>query len=478
MALGQATDFETSAVLGTRKVIYLLVKFSDDAAVPHPAVFYTDLNNPDTPPAGEVFHSTVNGFFKKTSWNQFSWNGDVAGVGGLGAPGGWLTLPQAKAYYAPCGFGSACAGSQLGTLAEDAMALGRGQGIDFRGYDNINIVLSNDLDCCAYGGGYYSSIDAKSYGMTWEPPWGQELDTYAHEMGHSIGLPHSGWVYFAYDSPWDVMSAHAPDFANSPTCGSYLSKNNSGAASNLICHEPGDGYIAGHKDYLGWIPPANEVVLSPHTSAVVALEADALALSSAAKLIKICLPGLPCTGSTAHYLTVEARVKGLGNPSQFDNGIPGDGVIIHDFLFGRPAVSGPCYFNSQSGFAAPIDATPNDYDTVACSAGGRSYPNYALYNAQWQPGQTYSGGLRGVRSRFRRALRRPTATWTAMAKPIRRSSGRPAACGSRSGPLRGSCRTAAISGAPAGISRCRQTTMATGGPTSRSTGRPPASGTS
>src|SRR5262249_16343392 len=51
MALGQTTDFETSAVLGTRKVIYLLVKFSDDAAVPHPAVFYTDLNNPDTPPA-------------------------------------------------------------------------------------------------------------------------------------------------------------------------------------------------------------------------------------------------------------------------------------------------------------------------------------------------------------------------------------------------------------------------------------------
>jgi len=77
-----------AAVFGTRKVIYLLLKFSDDSAVPHPPVFYTDLNNPDTPPAGEVFPATVNGFFKKTSWNQFSWIGDVGGVGGLGASGG------------------------------------------------------------------------------------------------------------------------------------------------------------------------------------------------------------------------------------------------------------------------------------------------------------------------------------------------------------------------------------------------------
>ncbi len=211
IALSQASDFETSAVTGTRKVIYLLAKFSDDAAEPHPPVFFTDLNNPDTPPAGELFHSTVNGFFKKTSWNQFSWTGDVAGVGGLGAPGGWLTLPHPKSYYAPCGWAATCAGALLGTLAEDAMTLGRAQGIDFRGYDNINIALSNDLDCCAYGGGYYSSVDAKAYGMTWEPPWGQNLDTYAHEMGHSIGLPHSGWLYFSYDSPWDVMSQSFPD---------------------------------------------------------------------------------------------------------------------------------------------------------------------------------------------------------------------------------------------------------------------------
>jgi hypothetical protein len=137
-----------AAVFGTKRVIFLLVRFADDgdAAVArlHSPVFFTDMTNPDTPPAGEVFPTTLNGFFKKTSWNQFSWSSDVGGVGGVGASGGWLTLPFPKSHYAPCGFSSSCA--LLSGLAEDAMALGRAQGIDFKNYDNINFVLSNDLD--------------------------------------------------------------------------------------------------------------------------------------------------------------------------------------------------------------------------------------------------------------------------------------------------------------------------------------------
>src|SRR5215472_11085831 len=57
------------AVTGTRRVLFLLVKFSDDTAVPHPPQFYNDLTNPDEPPPGAPFPATINGFFKKTSWN-------------------------------------------------------------------------------------------------------------------------------------------------------------------------------------------------------------------------------------------------------------------------------------------------------------------------------------------------------------------------------------------------------------------------
>jgi hypothetical protein len=373
----------------TKKVIYLLLKYADDVDVPHPPSFYSNLNNPDTPPAGEVFPSTINAFFKKTSWGQFSWIGDVGGEGGLDAPGGWLTLPHPKSYYAPCGWEGPCA--DLASITNDAMDLGRAEGIDFSVYNNVNFVMSNDLDCCAHGGGFYSAVEGKFYGATWEPPWGQEAHIYAHEMGHSLGLPHSGWVYYAYDNPWDVMSRRS--LAAEVLCGSYPSANNGGTPRDLYCAEPGNGYIAPHKDYLGWIPAANAVVTSTSSSTTVTLEGLALPLGTAAKILTICIDGVPCTGATAHYFTAEARVRDLGSNSQFDNGIVGEGVIIHEVRRDQSPIGGNCFFNDQSGFAFPVDSTPGDYDSFSCSFLGYSYPNYALFNAQWNPGQTYTNGF-------------------------------------------------------------------------------------
>ena len=256
---------------------------------------------------------------------------------------------------------------------------------------SIPCVLSNDLDCCAWGGSYRSSVDAKTYGATWEPPWGQNTGTYAHEMGHSLGLPHSGWVYYAYDSPWDMMSSIVA--ASASNCGSYVSIN-SGAPSTLSCSEPGDGYTGVHLDALGWLPAANQIVTSAG-GVTATIEALTLPLSSAIKMIKICVAGFPCSGAGARYFTVEARVKGLGTTSQYDNGIVGDGIIIQSVQLDRPAISGACFFNSQSGWAQPLDVTPGDYDSANCNAGGRSYPNYALYNAQWPVGSTYVNSTYG-----------------------------------------------------------------------------------
>ncbi len=373
-----------AVAFGTRKVVFVLAKFPDDAAVPHSATFFTDLTNPLTPPGGATFPATINGFFSKTSWNQFSWIGDAAGVGGLGAPGGWMTLPHPKSYYANCGWSTSC--FNFSALSTDAVTLAKAEGVSFTDYDNINFVVSNDLDCCAWGGGYY--MDGKSYGATWEPPWGQETGTYAHEMGHSIGLPHSGWVYYAYDSPWDMMSLRRS--ASSIACGSYLSINSSGSTSTIGCTEPGDGYISAHKDYLGWIPPANVLVTDTYSSSSVTLDGLSLGLSTPLKLVKICLPTFSCTGGMARFLTVEARVKALGTNSQFDNAIYNEGIVIHDVRMDRPAISGSCYFNSQSGWAVPVDSTPGDYNSTTCASSG------ALTNAQFGVGQTYTNATYGV----------------------------------------------------------------------------------
>src|SRR5262249_18757451 len=153
--------------------------------------FYLNLTNPDAPPPGEVFPATLNGFFKKTSYGQLQWLADVGGVGGVGAPGGWLTLPGPHSDYCSAS-STVCEG--LSQLMNDAMTLGRANGIDFSNYDNINFVASNELDCCAYGGGFFSGVENKFFGVTIAGPPYQETQTYAHELGHSIGLPHSGWA--------------------------------------------------------------------------------------------------------------------------------------------------------------------------------------------------------------------------------------------------------------------------------------------
>lgn len=374
----EATDAPAATVTG--RVLFILLKFKGDTQTPHPPSFFKFLTNPTTPTPTLGLPATINGFFAKTSWNRIQWRADVAGVGGLN-PTAWFTLPRTKAQYAPCGWSGSCADTHR--LGDDAMALADAAGVNLAVYDAVSFVTNNDLDCCAWGGGYYYAALGKYYGATWEPPWGQEPALYVHEFGHSIGLPHSGWVYEAYDSPWDEMSDGST--ASSRKCGSYVSAN-SGRSRTLTCKEPGGGYITPHKAYLGWLPAANEVVIDRVSTRTVALDAGARPLGTTKKMIRICIAGHPCTGGSAHYLTVEARRK----LAQYDKGLPGEGVVIHDVRMNRGAIgsTNPCFFNDQSGWAMPIDATPRDWRGAPdCDAGGRSFPNYALNNAQFTVGK-------------------------------------------------------------------------------------------
>ena len=104
-----------AAVIGTRKVLFLLLKFNGDPQEPHTVSFYTQLTNPLAPVAATHTPTTINGFFNKVSWGQFKF---VATVGG----NTWLQLPGTKVHYAPCNnFGSGCTSANIDLIAQDGI---------------------------------------------------------------------------------------------------------------------------------------------------------------------------------------------------------------------------------------------------------------------------------------------------------------------------------------------------------------------
>ena len=231
-------------------------------------------------------------------------------------------------------------------------------------------------------------------------PWGQEARLYVHEMGHSLGLPHSGWRYYDYDSHHDEMSRGHP--AKSVKCGTYRSANAGNAMTDLFCSEPGAGYIMVHQDYLGWIPAANK---KTHDAAVgipkdYVIEANSVALGSRIKLVIVCITGKPCSGaedSTATFVTVEVKL----HAGKFDNGVPSEGVVIHGVRMNRGALGegDDCYFNTQSGWAVPFDATLHDFDPALCVDGDSpemDEPGHGLMNMTYGVGKTFSSARLGV----------------------------------------------------------------------------------
>ncbi|NWG16444.1 MAG: hypothetical protein HXY41_07390 [Chloroflexi bacterium] len=341
----QGAPYGAPAVSGSQPWVNILCQFQGDPDVPHAPGEYNAL-----------FGNTYPGI--DHYWRQISY--DTVNIAGTSTHLAWLPMPHPRSYYAGS---TSTVNANLDALFADCVNAANPY-VNFTLYDGINMMFSDVLDCCAWGGWYYTSLDGqyRSWSLTWLPPWAQEYDYITHEMGHGFGLSHSSGPHInppseldIYISQWDVMSR------SGGTCQVW--------DAGFGCIPPG---TIGYSLYSsGWIPPGRLATINPGTGTTITLERLRLPQSSTNYL----MAKIPINGSSSHYYTVEARFKAPTGQQNYDQNIPDSAIIIHDVLLGRGGWPG-----TNTGPSLVVVDNP--------AAGSASFVVNGE-NGRWKPGETF-----------------------------------------------------------------------------------------
>jgi len=302
-------------VIGSQPWVSILCKFADIATEPNDLAYFESMY-------GNNF-GELDDYWRKQSYGAI----DIAGSIAVD----WVDLPQSQTAYFPTP-GTGSDSSSLGPLFDDCTEAAD-PFVDFSnggtgGFAGINQMFNARLNCCAWGGGRFASLDGVSKGwrVTWNPPWAQNAAVIAHEMGHGFGLPHANNFDGdgdPYDSPWDVMSSA---FRNAVDTGPYGIQ--------------GKHHTAYHKARLGWFAPGEVEVVNEGEAVTVIVDHMALPSTANLRAVEIPIPG------TDDWYTVEVRDR-VG----YDGQLPGNAVIISHVDTGR----------SEPAWAVDTDDPPSGF---------------------------------------------------------------------------------------------------------------------
>jgi len=228
---------------------------------------------------------------------------------------GWYVLPHQRSHYVQPN-----QHARLDRLFNDCVTAALPH-VDFTnggaGIAGINLMFNAALDCCAWGGGMFATLQGvtQRWSVTWNPPFSYvNPAALAHEMGHAYGLPHannSDRDADTYDNPWDLMSDAFGHAVVDPVFGRLPKRL--GAFSRA---------------HLGWIDNARIARIDGDGTFRVRIDPPGDPQGQGYEVVELRHPDWPAN----RWLTLEVR----DTADPFDRALPGRGVILHTVDANRP----------------------------------------------------------------------------------------------------------------------------------------------